>query len=106
MIKNYNFKVQELSQFVLGEAGRSCRVGLWAMRSLRIQLLEWENIVWGPCRNVRVLAYKETKTSRFSGSQTPQLLLDVAEELRTEWGPTGLALAWGQGKRARGESSS
>jgi hypothetical protein len=46
----------------------------------------------------------EAKDHRFSGSLTPQSLLDAAEELRTEWGPTGLALAQTKGKGAGGES--
>jgi hypothetical protein len=35
----------------------------------------------------------EAEDERFLGSWTPQMLLDAAEELRTEWGLAGLALA-------------
>ena len=39
---------------------------------------------WGPWACV------EVEDNRFSGSWTPQTLLDAAEELRTEWGPMGM----------------
>jgi hypothetical protein len=44
----------------------------------------------------------EAKKDRFSDSWTPQTPLDASEELRTEWGPSELALAWGRREKRGG----